>query len=178
MITRSLVFALLLAPVLSACGTQTTGPASPLREPAKDVDLQRYIGKWHEQGRYEQSFQRGCEGVTADYAVKPDGTVEVVNSCRQGSVDGPLSTAIGRARVVEGSRNAKLKVSFFGPFEGDYWVLDRAGDYSWALIGEGSGRFLWILTRQRKISEASYRDLVRRAVQKGYDASLIRRTKQ
>ncbi len=164
--------------LLAGCSAPAVDTSSALRQPAKEVDLARYVGRWHEQGRYEQSFQRNCEAVTADYAAKPDGTIEVVNTCRQGAIDGPLSQAVGRARIVEGSRNAKLKVSFFGPFEGDYWVLDRAPDYAWAIVGEGSGRYLWILTRERRISQSAYQALVQRAVRMGYDASRIRRTAQ
>lgn len=153
--------------------------AQPLpREPVKAVDLQRYLGKWYEQGRFEQSFQRGCEGVTAEYSSLPDGRIKVVNSCRQDRVDGPLRTAEAKARVVEGSGNAKLKVTFFWPFDGDYWVLDRAPDYSWAIVGEGSGQYLWILTRARTIPDARYKALAKRAAQFGYDVSQLRRTVQ
>jgi apolipoprotein D and lipocalin family protein len=148
------------------------------REPVRPVDLSRYLGKWYEQGRYEQSFQRGCEGVTAEYSALPDGRIRVVNSCRQDSVNGPLRQAEAKARVVEGSGNAKLKVSFFWPFEGDYWVLDHAPDYAWAIVGEASGDYLWILTRDRRISAARYKALALRAERFGYDIGRLRRTAQ
>lgn len=158
----------------SSAGMAQTVP----REPARSVDLNRYLGKWYEQGRYEQSFQRGCEAVTAEYGRLPDGRISVLNTCRQGSPRGDLRTGKATARVVEGTGNAKLKVSFFWPFEGDYWVLDRAPDYSWAIIGEGSGEYLWILTRARTLSEARYKALTRKAEQFGYDISKLRRTLQ
>lgn len=148
-----------------------------VREPVKSVDLGRYAGRWFEQGRYDAFFQAGCEAVTAEYRPLPDGTLEVTNTCRLGSPAGGIRSITGVARVVEGTNNAKLKVSFFGSFfAGDYWVLDHARDYSWAIVGEGSGQYLWLLTRSRNIPAQQYRAMVGRAVQFGYDASRIRRT--
>ena len=148
------------------------------REPVRPVDLNRYLGRWYEQGRYEQSFQRGCEGVTADYSLRSDGKIRVLNTCRQGAANGPAKTAEATASVVEGSGGSKLKVTFFWPFEGDYWVLDHAPDYSWSIVGEGSGAYLWLLTRSRTISEERYRQLATRAASFGYDISRLRRTAQ
>ncbi|WP_210202611.1 lipocalin family protein [Bosea sp. FBZP-16] len=162
--------------MLAACNpTQPSGNAN-VPQPAKPVELSRYVGRWHEQARYEASFQKGCEAVTADYAAKPDGSIAVVNSCREGSVSGPLRTAEATAKVVDGSNNAKLKVSFFPPFEGDYWVLDRAADYSWSIVGEPSGQYLWILTRSPRITDREYARLVTRAAALGYDTAMLRRT--
>jgi apolipoprotein D and lipocalin family protein len=165
---------------LAACNPLERGPVGNMAvpQPRKSVELSRYTGKWYEQGRYEASFQKGCEGVTADYAPKPGGTVAVVNSCRQGSPRGPLKTAEASARLVEGSNGSKLKVTFFWPFEGDYWILDRADDYSWSIVGEPSGRYLWLLTRRQQISPRQYAALVREAQALGYNAELLRRTQQ
>lgn len=164
--------------LLGACNpNQPSGNAS-VPEPAKPVELSRYLGRWHEQARYEAGFQKGCEAVTADYAAKADGTVAVVNTCREGSLTGPRRTADATAKVVDGSHGAKLKVRFFGPFEGDYWVLDRARDYSWSIVGEPSGRYLWILTRAPRISEREFGRLVARARSLGYDTDMLRRTAQ
>ena len=147
-------------------------------EPSKPVDLSRYLGKWYEQARYEANFQAGCEAVSAQYALKADGTVAVINSCRQGSPSGALKRSEASARVVEGSKGTKLKVTFFWPFEGDYWVLDRAPDYSWSIVGEPSGRYLWILTRSPAITPQQYSTLVGRAKMLGYNTALLRRTQQ
>ena len=145
-------------------------------EPNKPVDLQKYLGRWYEIARYEQGFQRGCEGVTADYALRANGSIDVFNRCRKPG--GNLSEARGRAKVVDGTTNAKLKVSFFGPFYGDYWVVDHGDDYSWSIVGEGSGRYLWILNRQATPTEAEIRKLIDRARALGYDTSMLRRTRQ
>ena len=138
------------------------------------ADLQRYVGRWYEIARYEQSFQKGCEGVTADYSLRPDGAINVVNRCRK--TDGKTDEARGKAKVVDRVTNAKLKVSFFGPFYGDYWVLDHADDYSWSIVGKSSGRYLWILARKPTPSEAKVDDLIQRVRRMGYDSSMLRRT--
>jgi len=145
-------------------------------EPRRAVEIQRYLGRWYEIARYEQGFQRGCEGVTADYSLRPDGGVSVVNRCRK--PDGRITEARGRARIVDRDSNAKLKVSFFGPFFGDYWVLDHADDYSWSIVGEGSGRYLWILARDPTPGDAQVAELIERTRAMGYDTSMLRRTRQ
>lgn len=164
---------------LAACATvisrHPVGNRS-VPEPKKRVDLQLYLGRWFEIARYEQSFQKGCEGVTADYALRPDGSIDVVNRCRK--PDGKLSEARGRAKVVESASNAKLKVSFFGPFYGDYWVLDHDDDYRWAIVGEPSGRYLWILDREPVPSQGEVDILIKRARALGYDTSMLLRTRQ
>lgn len=166
--------------ILGGCNPLDPRPSgnASVPQPTKPVELTRYLGKWYEQGRYDASFQKGCEGVTAEYAPKDDGTVAVVNTCREGSATGTTRTASATARVVEGSSGAKLKVSFFKPFEGDYWVLDRAPDYSWSIVGEPSGKYLWILTRRQQIAQQEYARLVSRAGSLGYDTTLLRRTNQ
>ncbi|MDU0343209.1 lipocalin family protein, partial [Bosea rubneri] len=109
---------------------------------------------------------------------KHNGDVRVINTCRRGSIAGPSRSAEATAKVVEGSNGTKLKVTFAWPFEGDYWVLDRANDYSWSIVGDPSGRYLWLLTRSAKLSERQYAALVKRAASLGYDVGLLRRTKQ
>ena len=175
---RTLLVALALPALLGACAALQKGPVgnAAVPQPAKAVDLSRYLGRWYEYGRYEAGFQKDCEAVTADYSMRDDGKVRVLNACRKGSVSGPEKTAEGRAKVVEGSQGAKLRVSFFGPFYGDYWVLDRAEDYSWSIVGEPSGRYLWMLTRQPRPDPATAALLQSRVRELGYDWSLVRMT--
>ena len=165
---------------LSACATLARqGPSgnAQVPQPAKAVDLDRYLGRWYELARYEFGFQKDCEAVTADYRLLEDGQIGVVNGCHQDAVEGPYREATAKAKVVEGSNNAKLKLSFFGPlYVGDYWVLDHADDYSWSIVGEPSGRNLWILTREAKPSQEARRRLYDRAGQLGYDLSMLRET--
>lgn len=177
---QKLALSLLPFALISACAGKP-GPVgnSAVPEPAKAVELDRYLGKWFEMARYEAPFQKGCDGVTADYFLRDadasEPKIKVINSCTK---DGKTTTAGGNAKIVEGSQNAKLKVSFFGPFYGDYWVLDRAEDYSWAIVGEPSGRYLWMLTRQAQPEPQVRARIEARVKELGYDWSLVRVTDQ
>ena len=91
------------------------------------VDLERYVGTWYEIASFPQRFQRGCTVTRATYAVRRDGDIDVLNSCRKGSPDGEEKSARGRARVVDRSTNARLEVSFFRPFRGDSRAAAAAG---------------------------------------------------
>lgn len=146
--------------------------------PNRTVDLNRYIGLWHELGRYDNEFERDCEFVTAEYRLRADGLVDVINTCR-GPERSVRRVSTGRARVVAGTGNAKLKVSFFGPFFlGNYWILDHAEDYSWSIVGEPTGRYLWILGRNAPATAEQIDQLITRARGMGYDMSRFRLTRQ
>ena len=169
---------------LAAC-VGSPGPVgnAAVPEPAKPVELQPYLGKWFEYGRYEAPFQKECEGVTAEYSLRDDGKIKVVNSCFKGALDGEFDQSTGKAKIVADSGGAKLKVSFFGPFYGDYWVLDRGptgadGLYDWSIVGEPSGRYLWMLTREPQPDPALRTLLKTRVEELGYDWSLVRLTRQ
>ena len=165
--------------LLAGCAASRPSGNARVPEPAKSVDLNRYLGRWYEIARYENRFERDCEGVTAEYTLRSDGLIGVLNTCREHTPGGRARSSEGRAKIVAGSDNAKLRVSFFGPFFfGDYWVLDHADDYAWAIVGEPSGKYLWILHREATPSPAALNDLVRRAGALGYDTSLLRMTRQ
>jgi apolipoprotein D and lipocalin family protein len=165
--------------LLASCAALDRPPVGnrAVPQPSKAIDLSRYAGTWYEIARYENGFERGCEGVTAEYRLRADGLVQVLNTCRQGEPQGRAKVAKGLAKVVQGSQNAKLKVSFFGPFFGDYWVLDRADDYGWSIVGEPSGRYLWILSRTPNPPDALGQALYARARTLGYDTRRIRPTR-
>ncbi|MFZ4542291.1 MAG: lipocalin family protein [Rickettsiales bacterium] len=170
--------ALVICSLLSGCYGGPVGNAH-VPQPAKAIDLTQYLGRWFEIARYENGFEKGCEGVTADYTAREDGLIGILNTCRKDTLDGVVSTADGKAKIVEGSNNAKLKVSFFGPFYvGDYWVLDRADDYSWSIVGEPSGRYLWILSRKPVLADKQMGMLITKVKAMGYDTSLIYYPKQ
>lgn len=178
--TRSRVYGLILSMAILATGC-VGGPVGNKRvpEPARAVAFEKYQGLWYEIGRYENSFEENCEAVTAEYKSAPNNEIAVINRCRQGSVSGSEKVSEGRAKPVDGSNGAKLKVSFFGPFFfGDYWVLDHAEDYSWSIVGEPSGRFLWLLSRAPKPAPNVRETIEQRARVLGYDLSLLRVTKQ
>ncbi len=147
-------------------------------ETEANVELTRYLGRWYEIARFPNEFEERCVAVTADYSLRDDGSIAVVNRCRKGELNGPLDVAEGLARVVDTTSNAKLAVSFFWPFEGDYWILAVADDYSWALVGEPSGRYLWVLARKRRIDEALKQQLTARLAAFGYNVDALYWTPQ
>jgi apolipoprotein D and lipocalin family protein len=173
---RKLAFGLAAMAALTVSGCKpppvNRNNAVPLQSVAQ-VDIGRYAGRWFEIARFENSFEEGCAGVTADYTLKPGGGVKVVNTCRKGGLNGPVETAEGDARIVNPPANSQLKVSFFGPFEGDYWIVGLAPDYSWALVGEPEGRYLWILARTPRISPQLRTELIERLSGLGYNTSAL-----
>jgi apolipoprotein D and lipocalin family protein len=132
--------------LLSSCVSHQHGSELPPLQTVAHVDLNRYLGLWYEIGRYPNSFQKGCLGSTAMYTARPDGKIDVLNSCRD-EQDGSLREANGRAWVVDNTSNARLKVSFFWPFRGDYWIIDLGREYEYAVVGTPNRRYLWILSR-------------------------------
>lgn len=133
------------------------------------VDLNRYSGTWYELASYPQYFEKGCINVKATYTPR-DGYIEVYN---QSIKKGKPNNIKGKAFVVENSGNAKLKVQFFWPFKGDYWIIDLAEDYSWAVVSNPSRTTLWILSRTPKMDETLYNKLIRKLVDNGFDKSKI-----
>jgi apolipoprotein D and lipocalin family protein len=173
---RNIAIMSIVAAVLAGCSPAGPSGNSSVPQPTKPVEIDQYLGHWFELARYENRFERGCEAVTADYSLRDDGMVRVLNTCRGGGINGRRKESEGRAKTVPDSGNAELKVSFFGPFYGDYWILDRAADYSWSIVGEPSGRYLWILTRTPKPTKQIRNMLVEKAKALGYDVEMLRWT--
>lgn len=150
----------------------------PPLQTVASLDLGRYVGRWYEIASFPQSFQKGCTATTADYEIREDGEIDVVNRCRRGSLEAPESSAVGRARVTDKTTNAKLEVSFFWPFWGDYWVIQLAPDYSYAVVGAPGRDYLWILSRTTKMSDSVYGEIVVRLKEQGYEVARLERTLQ
>lgn len=138
------------------------------------VDIQKYCGKWYEIASFPMSFQKDCFCVTADYTLTDKGYVKVFNSCRKGSVTGKVKSIIGKAFPVKGTNNVKLKVQFFWPFRADYWVIDKADDYSWAVVSGPSRKYLWILARSPKMNPETYQLITGRLRQNGFDLARLK----
>jgi apolipoprotein D and lipocalin family protein len=147
------------------------------------VDLVRYAGVWYEIARVPNRFQKAClSDVTATYALLDDGQILVVNRCRTAA--GEVKEAEGKARRKgDDEPTSKLLVRFapailsFLPFVwADYWVIDLAEDYSYAVVGEPSREYLWILARSPVMAEETYEAIAGRLKQQGYDPALLVRT--
>lgn len=138
------------------------------------LDIEKYLGTWYEIARYNHSFEKGMQGVTATYSKRKDGKIKVLNSGYKKSLDGKYSQAVGKAKIPDPINNpAKLKVSFFWFFYGDYFVLDLDKDYQWALIGSSSDKYLWILSRKPQIKNELYAKLLEKLQKRGYDTSKL-----
>lgn len=146
-------------------------------EVVQSVDLSRYVGRWYEISRLPNRFQKKCaDMVTANYTMRPDGKIEVINRCRKES--GEYATAKGKAKIVDNKTNAKLKVTFFWPFYGDYWILDLGPNYEYAVVGEPGRKYLWILSRSPQMDEALYQQLLQKMAAQGFNTELMIRTSQ
>ncbi|RTQ46778.1 hypothetical protein EJV47_20605 [Hymenobacter gummosus] len=142
------------------------------------VDLHRYAGRWYEIARLPQRFEKDCTHVTAEYRPLADGRIEVHNTCHKDSVYGPAETVRGLARVVDAKTNAKLKVQFQWPFEGDYWILALDEDYRFALVGTPDRKGLWILSREPQLSHPTRQNLTELARQNGFAVEKLIYTQQ
>jgi apolipoprotein D and lipocalin family protein len=174
---------LLLALCLPAPGPLARAEEVPM-EPVPTLDLERYAGVWYEIARLPNRFQKKCaHSVVARYELRDDGRLNVVNECVE--EDGTVSRAKGVARLSDPEAPpSRLKVrfapaflSFLSAVWGDYWVIDLAPDYSYAVVGEPKRRYLWILARSPQLPEPLYEEILARAA-RFYDVSGVVRTEQ
>jgi apolipoprotein D and lipocalin family protein len=176
---KKLTRLLIGACALSGCASNTTARLGlPELRTVPHVELARYLGTWYDIASFPQRFQAGCTGTTATYTLRSDGEVDVLNRCRKGSLSGTEETAQGRARVVDRSTNAKLEVSFFRPFWGDYWIIDLGPDYEYAVVGHPGRDYLWILSRTPTMDTAMYDAILARLRAQGYEVERLERTLQ
>jgi apolipoprotein D and lipocalin family protein len=170
------LFAFMAAP-------QGDDAAKRLLQVVPSVDVKRYCGLWYEIARLPNSFQKKCaRDVTATYTLLDDGDITVVNRCRK--ENGEFMEAAGKARRMSTDEpNSKLEVRFapaflsFLPFVwGDYWIVDLASDYSYAVVGEPARKYLWILARSPKMSQETYDGIILRIKEQGYDPSGLVKT--
>jgi apolipoprotein D and lipocalin family protein len=149
------------------------------------VDLERYAGLWYEIARLPNRYQDDCAGdVTAEYRLREDGRIDVVNTCRGPAGEVVRVEGVAR-RAGPGGEAGKLEVRFapailsFLPFVwGDYWILDLAEDYSYALVGGPSREYLWILARSPDLPDSLYQSLLERAAAQGFDVGRVKKTRQ
>ena len=160
-----------------------SGGRVPLKT-VSSVDLNKYAGQWYEIAKYPNKFQKQCVGNTsATYTLKGEGKIEVLNRCLK--KDGSMNDAIGEAKVIDKTSNAKLEVRFAPKFLsflpmvwGDYWVIDLAKDYSYSVIGTPDRKYFWILSRRPEMSDSTYQEILRRAEQQGFLPVKVEKTPQ
>lgn len=142
------------------------------------IDLKKYQGTWYEIARLPNSFERKLKCITATYSLRDDGKIKVVNKGQYLSDTGKQNTATGVAWVPDKNSPAKLKVQFFWPFSGNYWVIDLDKDYRYVMVGEPSFRYFWILAREKTLSETTYQMLLKKAIENGYGLTGLIKTEQ
>ncbi len=168
-------FFLLGATLLSTAQSKSAARSAALRT-VEHVDLSRYVGKWYEIARYPNRFQRNCQSDTsATYTLRKDGKVQVVNTCLE--KNGKMKTARGTAHIADKQTNAKLRVTFFWPFYGDYWVVGLDPEYRYAIVGEPQRKYLWILSRTPEMTGDMYRQALEQVQALGYDPARLLKTK-
>jgi apolipoprotein D and lipocalin family protein len=164
----------LAAAALAACSALAP-PSAPLPT-VPSVDLARYVGAWYEIASLPNRFQAQCVADTQARYRQDGADIEVRNRCR--TADGKVEDITGVAKVVPDSGNAKLRVSFFRPFYGDYWVLALDPDYRWVLVGEPRRQFGWVLSRTPTLPAADLDAALTRAAALGFDRAAFRATPQ
>ena len=170
-------------PLIARSVTRKGGERETLRT-VPTVDLKRYAGQWYEIARLPNRFEKNCAGeVTANYSLRDDGRISLVNRCRK--TNNKWQEAEGVARVVNKNRNAQLEVRFAPSFLsflplvwGDYWIIDLAPDYSYAAVGDPTRKYFWVLARTPQMDDATYKAILERAAAQGFDTGRVVKTRQ
>lgn len=144
----------------------------------KELDLNRYLGTWYEIARFPHSFEKGLVGVTANYSLRADGKIRVINKGYENSLNGKLSVAEGKAKIPDKADPGKLKVSFFWIFYADYYVLELDAEYKYVMIGSSSPKYFWILSRTPQMDESTYNMLLDKARKRGYNLDMLEKVQQ
>lgn len=174
---KTTYFSIMLSLITSAAffGCSSSYPELPV---VKTVDLQRYVGQWYEIAKLPNSFEKGLTCVTATYEIKANGDIKVTNAGYKTDEPNVLKTATGTAWVVDPTVPAKLKVRFFWPFTGAYWILALDPTYNYAMVGDPSREYLWILARTKSLPDLTMNDLYAQAQSLGFDTTKIERMLQ
>ncbi|MTI31528.1 lipocalin family protein [Xanthovirga aplysinae] len=150
------------------------GAELPLLETVEKVDLDKYAGQWFEIASFPTRFQKGCSCTSATYIPRKN-FIEVYNQCFLRHKD-KWKNIKGKAYPVKGSGNGKLKVQFFWPFRGDYWIIALDKNYSWVAVSEPRRKYLWILSRTKTMEENTFQDIIERLKEKHFKLDRLQRT--
>jgi apolipoprotein D and lipocalin family protein len=168
------IFFVFVSVLMVSCAVQNDAPLKVV----ETVDFEKYSGKWYEIARLPNSFEEGLECCTAFYSLLPNGKLEVINTGHLIDDHLKVKKAKGKAYVPNDKEPGKIKVSFFGPFYGNYWIIALDKDYQYALVGEPSRKYLWVLARQPNLPENDYQNLINHAKSSGFNADIMIRVKQ
>jgi len=144
----------------------------------KELDLNRYLGKWYEIARFPHSFEKNLVGVSATYSLRDDGKIKVLNQGYKNTLEGERSEAVGKAKIPNKQDLGKLKVSFFWIFYADYFVLELDENYKYVMIGSSSPKYFWILCRTPQMAPEVYEMLLEKARKRGYNLDKLYKVPQ
>lgn len=133
------------------------------------VDLKRYLGKWYEIARFNHRFEKGLEGVTAEYSLRKDGKIQVKNCGHKKTINGTPTCSVGKAKLPKDKHPGRLRVAFFWFFYSDYNIMELDPNYEWALVGSSSDKYLWILSRTPELPPETLKQILGKAQKRGYD---------
>lgn len=167
------LFLIIMAGLMMGCSAQKNTPTS-----VGNVELEKYAGLWYDIASFPMRFQKGCHCTTAEYTLMPKGYVKVDNRCRKDSYNGKKRGITGKAFAVEGSNNTKLKVQFFWPLKGDYWIVRLEKDYKWAVVSAPGKDYLWILSRTPEMDGALFDKIIDDLKSDGYDVDRLAKVPQ
>jgi apolipoprotein D and lipocalin family protein len=152
-----------------ACAAASLPP-----QPAKSLETSRFIGRWYEVAHLPNKVQLGCASSSADWALDGAAQFKVIQTCHVDSPTGHAKVWKASGRIIDPATNAKFRMSFFGGLiSQDYWVLDRADDYSWIILSTPNPKFLWIFSRQASVPAAQKAALIARARAMGYNVTAM-----
>lgn len=144
-------------------------------EAVSHVELNKYLGKWYEIAHLPFKFEDGCSDITATYTLNKDSSISVLNECTK---NGKAKQAKGKAKVVDKKSGAKLKVTFFWPFYGDYWIIKLDDNYNYSVVGTPNRKYLWILSRTPLIDDKLFSQLIEFAKINGFSIENLIKTSQ
>ena len=169
---RSLTVRLLV--VLTAFAGLASAGLAAVPASGRPIDPQRYSGRWYEVARLPNKIEADCVMSTSDWSRQSDGGFDVVQTCYAGSPVYPQKVWRGSGRITDAATNSKFRIGFFGGLiQKDYWVVDRADDYSWCLLTMPNPKYLWIMARSPSLNAAQKAALVAHARALGFDTTKL-----
>lgn len=167
------VLLIVVSILLVGCASDNKFEGDPL-ETVETLDLNRYLGRWYEIARFQSGFEKKIYGATAEYSLKDDGRIKVVNSGFKNRLDGTYKAVNAVAWRPDDSVQGALKVKFFSLFTSDYLVfaIDEE-NYDWALVGNNNRNFIWFLSRTPDLDEETFEYMKSIAIEQGYDLSQL-----
>jgi apolipoprotein D and lipocalin family protein len=166
---QTLIYSILILTTISLSGCISSKSMDNPLDTVDSLDLEQYLGRWYEVARYQKGFEKNIVGTTAEYSLREDGRVQVVNSGFKKTLDGSYTSVKAVAWRPDDAVPGALKVKFFGLFTSDYLVFGLDEDYQWALVGNNERDSLWFLSRTHELPEETIATMQSIATAQGYD---------